>query len=122
MSNKIGRVLAVAGVIGLASASIAAYAAEEVKGAMGAKMAMAPAATTVSQDLLDKAGGDASNFLQTNGNYWQTRFHPARQITTSNVKNLHPAWIFQTDILDTLETSPIVVNGVMYVTTAFDHV
>jgi PQQ-dependent dehydrogenase (methanol/ethanol family) len=122
MVKKIGRILAVASAFGLASASIAAYAAEEVKGAMGAMKAMAPAMTTVSQDLLDKAGGDASNFLQTNGNYWQTRFHPARQINTSNVRNLHPAWIFQTDILDTLETSPIVVNGVMYVTTAFDHV
>ena len=63
-----------------------------------------------------------SNFLHTNGNYWQTRFHPANQITTANVKNLHPAWIFQTDVLDTLETSPIVINGVMFVTTAFDHV
>ncbi len=52
----------------------------------------------------------------------QTRFHPAKQINTGNVKALHAAWIFQTDILDTLETSPIVVNGVMYVTTAFDHV
>ena len=35
---------------------------------------------------------------------------------------LHAAWIFQTDVLDTMETSPIVVNGVMYVTTSFDHV
>jgi glucose dehydrogenase len=89
---------------------------------MAAKMAMAPAMTTVTQDLLDKAGNDSANFLQTNGNYWQTRFHPAHQITASNVHGLHPAWIFQTDIIDTLETSPIVVNGVMYVTTAFDHV
>ncbi len=122
MGIRIGRMLAAASAIGLACASFSAYAAEEVKNAMAAKMAMAPAMTTVTQDLLDKAGGDASNFLQTNGNYWQTRFHPARQITTSNVHNLRPAWIFQTDIIDTLETSPIVVNGVMYVTTAFDHV
>jgi alcohol dehydrogenase (cytochrome c) len=122
MSKRIPRMLAAASAIGLASASFGAYAAEEVKNAMAAKMAMAPAMTTVTQDLLDKAGGDASNFLQTNGNYSQTRFHPARQITASNVHGLRPAWIFQTDIIDTLETSPIVVNGVMFVTTAFDHV
>jgi glucose dehydrogenase len=114
--------LAAASVIGLACASFGAHAAEEVKNAMAAKMAMAPAMTTVTQDLLDKAGNDSANFLHTNGNYWQTRFHPARQITASNVRGLKPAWIFQTDIIDTLETSPIVVNGVMYVTTAFDHV
>jgi alcohol dehydrogenase (cytochrome c) len=115
--------LALAGAMSLATASIAANAAEEVKG--GAMMKAAPgmpATTSVSQDLLDKAANDTANFLQTNGNYSQTRFHPAKQINTGNVKALHAAWIFQTDILDTLETSPIVVNGVMYVTTAFDHV
>jgi alcohol dehydrogenase (cytochrome c) len=115
--------LALAGAMSLATASIAANAAEEVKG--GAMMKAAPgtpATTSVSQDLLDKAANDSANFLQTNGNYAQTRFHPAKQINAGNVKALHAAWIFQTDILDTLETSPIVVNGVMYVTTAFDHV
>ncbi len=35
---------------------------------------------------------------------------------------LHPAWIFQTEVKESLETTPIVVNGVMYVTTSFDHV
>ena len=70
----------------------------------------------------DAAASDGANFLQTNGNYSQTRFHPAKEINAGNVRGLHVAWIFQTDILDTMETSPIVVNGVMYVTTAFDHV
>ena len=77
---------------------------------------------TVSQDMLDRAGGDANNFLHTNGNYSQTRYHPAAQINLENVGDLRPAWIFQTEIVDTMETSPIVVNGVMYVTTSFNHV
>ena len=77
---------------------------------------------TVSQDMLDRAGGDANNFLHTNGNYSQTRYHPATQINLENVGDLRPAWIFQTEIVDTMETSPIVVNGVMYVTTSFNHV
>jgi alcohol dehydrogenase (cytochrome c) len=122
MGKSIGPVLALACAIGLAGA-LTANAAEEIKGAAAAKMApAAPKMTTITQALLDHAAADGANFLQTNGNYSQTRFHPANQITTANVKNLHPAWIFQTDILDTLETSPIVVNGVMFVTTAFDHV
>ncbi len=77
---------------------------------------------TVTQDMLNRAAGDGNNFLHTNGNYDQTRFHPARQINTTNVHKLRPAWIFQTEVVETMETSPIVVNGVMYVTTAFSHV
>lgn len=77
---------------------------------------------SVTQSMLDRAAGDGNNFLHTNGNYNQTRYYPSRQIDTRNVKNLRPAWIFQTEIVDTMETSPIVVNGVMYVTTAFNHV
>ncbi len=75
-----------------------------------------------SQDLLSRAAGDGNNFLHTNGNYWQSRFYPNRQINTGNVNKLRPAWMFQMEVRESLETSPIVVNGVMYVTTSFDHV
>ncbi|MCJ7529053.1 MAG: PQQ-binding-like beta-propeller repeat protein, partial [Methyloceanibacter sp.] len=47
---------------------------------------------------------------------------PGKQINASNVGKLHPAWIFQTEVKESMETTPIVVNGVMYVTTSFDHV
>ena len=77
---------------------------------------------TVTQDMLSRADGDGNNFLHTNGNYSQTRYYPARQINTDNVGDLRPAWIFQTEIVESLETSPIVVEGVMYVTTSFNHV
>ncbi len=77
---------------------------------------------TVSQDMLSRSGGDSSNFLLSNGDYGQQRYYPNRQINTSNVSKLRPAWIFQTEVKESLETSPIVVNGVMYVTTSFSHV
>jgi PQQ-dependent dehydrogenase (methanol/ethanol family) len=76
----------------------------------------------VTQDMLDGAGDDGNNFLLTNGNYAQTRFYPNRQININNVSRLRPAWIFQTDVQESMETSPIVVNGIMYITTSFDHV
>ena len=76
----------------------------------------------VTQDQLNAADKNATNFLLTNGDYAQTRFHPAKQINRDNVKKLHVAWIFQTQIKESLETSPIVVDGVMYVTTSFSHV
>ena len=72
--------------------------------------------------MLDGAANDGKNFLLTNGDYAQKRFYPNGQINTGNVKRLHPAWIFQTEVKESLETSPIVVNGVIYVTTSFSHV
>jgi alcohol dehydrogenase (cytochrome c) len=79
-------------------------------------------ATAVTQDQLSAAAKDEANFLHTNGNYDQTRYYPGKQIDTSNVAKLRPAWIFQTEVKESLETTPIVVNRVMYVTTSFNHV
>src|ERR1700723_2807598 len=94
--------------------------AQEVK--QDAKSASGTATISpVTQDQLDKADKSASNFLLTNGNYAQTRFYPAKQIPRANVKDLHVAWIFQTDVKESLETSPIVVDGVMYVPASFSH-
>jgi alcohol dehydrogenase (cytochrome c) len=78
--------------------------------------------SAVTQDMLNRAAGDGNNFLHTNGDYNQLRFYPNRQINRSNVARLRPAWIFQTDVRESLETSPIIVNGIMYVTTSFSHV
>ena len=77
---------------------------------------------TVTQDMLDRAASDSNNFLHTNGNYKQTRYYPARQINVGNVHRLQRAWTFETEVVESLETTPIVVNGVMYVTTSFNHV
>src|SRR5580704_17361663 len=104
-------------------ASIAAgiAQAQEVKGASNA-MAATATVTPVSQQQLSKAAKDGMNFLHTNANYEQTRFYPNDQINRSNVRRLHPAWIFSTEVKESLETSPIIVNGVMYITTSFSHV
>src|ERR1700726_3469352 len=109
---------ALLGVAGLLTASVSAQETkQEAKSASGqAKV------SPVTQQQLDAAEKNTTNFLLTNGNYAQTRFHPARQIDRGNVKNLHVAWIFQTDVKESLETSPIVVDGVMFVTTSFSHV
>jgi PQQ-dependent dehydrogenase (methanol/ethanol family) len=113
------RLLLASGFVGLLST--AALAGEEIKQETATKGSAAPV-PAVSQDMLSAAGKDANNFLHTNGNYDQTRYHPANQINTGNVGKMHVAWIFQTDVKESLETTPIVVNGVMYVTTSFSHV
>jgi alcohol dehydrogenase (cytochrome c) len=112
--------LLIAGAFALAMPSYGL--AQEVKQAPRPAAAPSITPSNVTQEMLNRAAGDANNFLHTNGDYLQRRFHPAAQINTSNVRRLRPAWIFQTEIKESLETSPIVVNGVMYVTTSFSQV
>src|ERR1700694_4248442 len=119
----IRRALAIAGAVALAVSLSGATTAQEVK--QDAKPAAAKPSITpsnVTQQMLDRAANDGNNFLHTNGDYTQKRYHPANQINASNVRRLRPAWIFQTDVRESMETSPIVVNGVMYVTTSFSQV
>jgi PQQ-dependent dehydrogenase (methanol/ethanol family) len=110
----LGGAFAVAGLV--AAGAFTAGAQEVQGGTLFGNM------QTVTQDMLSRADGDGNNFLHTNGNYEQTRYYPARQINVDNVKNLRPAWIFQTEIVESQETTPIVVNGIMYITTSFNHV
>ena len=98
--------------------------AEEIqgqKGMSGGATALAKG-INVSQSQLDKAGNQGNDWLHTNGTYDQTRFYPGKQINTSNVKNLRPKFTFQTEVLESMETAPIVVDGVMYMTTSYNHV
>jgi hypothetical protein len=72
--------------------------------------------------MLDAAAGDGLNHLHPNSNYEQTRYYPATQIGVGNVDKLKAVFTFQTAVLESMETSPLVVNGVMFLTTSFNHV
>jgi alcohol dehydrogenase (cytochrome c) len=76
----------------------------------------------VSQEMLDAAESDKNNWTQTNGGYTNLRYYPGDQISVRNVKNLRPAFIVQTEIKESMEVAPVVVNGVMYITTSYNHV
>jgi alcohol dehydrogenase (cytochrome c) len=115
--SGIGSLIAGALALAVAVATTGTASSQEVKAAV-----KYGDMTTVTQDLLNRAESDGNNFLLTNGDYWQRRYYPNTQINTANVARLHPAWIFQTEVKESLETSPLVVNGVMYVTTSFSHV
>jgi alcohol dehydrogenase (cytochrome c) len=109
-------------ILSLAGASFTpAWSGAETDTSATTKIKEAPA-PSVTQDQLNAAASDENNFLHTNGNYDQTRYFPGKQINKDNVGKLHPAWIFQTEVKESLETTPIVVDGVMYVTTSFNHV
>lgn len=98
-----------------------AYAQEPIAGA-GIKANPMPKFTNVTQSMLNDATKDSKNWLHPNGNYEQTRHYPVAQINTSNVAKLRPAFVFQTGIVESMETAPIVVDGVMFVTTSYNHV
>jgi alcohol dehydrogenase (cytochrome c) len=76
----------------------------------------------VSQEMLNAAESDKNNWTQTNGGYTNLRYYPGDQISVRNVKNLRPAFIVQTEIKESMEVAPVVVNGVMYITTSYNHV
>ncbi len=96
--------------------------AQEVAGQTATTSEGVPKAVSVSQAMLTGAGGQDANWLHTGGNYEQTRFYPGHQINLSNVKKLRPAFVFQTEVLESMETAPIVVDGVMFLTTSYNHV
>jgi alcohol dehydrogenase (cytochrome c) len=100
-----------------------ALAQAEISGQGGAAAGSpVPQAVSVSQGQLDGAGSDTRNFLHSNMNYAQTRYYPATQINTKNVSKLRPAFTFQTEVLESMQTAPIVVDGIMYITTSYNHV
>src|SRR5580658_8352478 len=59
---------------------------------------------------------------------YNTRFANIDQINPSNVSQLKPAWTFYTGVLPsahprlTVEMTPLVVNGVMYIASGIDDV
>lgn len=78
---------------------------------------MLPLQFAVAQNSLDwpRYGNDLSN----------TRYQDVDQINPSNVANLQVAWVFHTGVLDPktdFETSPVEVNGTVYITDGHDDV
>ena len=56
------------------------------------------------------------DWLMYSGSYSSHRFSPLTQITPQNVARLRPLWVYQPPGTGSLETTPLVVNGVMYAT------
>lgn len=95
---------------------------QEIQGQRSAAPTAILKAPNVSQQQLNQADRQDANWLHTNGGYSQLRYYPGSQINTSNVRRLRPVFLFQTEVKESMETAPIVVDGVMYMTTAFNHV
>ncbi|MDB6000772.1 MAG: Pyrrolo-quinoline quinone [Rhizobacter sp.] len=121
LSRRLTAALLSSAALGLCSS--AAFAQPEVSGQTAtATGGPVPKAISVSQQQLDAADKDGTNFLHSNMNYAQTRYYPAAQINATNVGKLRPAFVFQTEVLESMETAPIVVDGIMFITTSYNHI
>lgn len=75
----------------------------------------AAACAQVPYERIVKAESEPANWLTYSGNYGGHRYSALDQITAANVSGLHVKWAYQYATPRT-EVSPIVVDGVMYVT------
>jgi alcohol dehydrogenase (cytochrome c) len=109
-------IAALCGAVGIASA-------QEIQPQTSTPGALSMAkGINVTQAMLNAAGKQGKDWLHTNGDYTQTRYYPGTQINAGNVARLQPVFTFQTEVRESMETAPIVVDGVMYLTTSFNHV
>ena len=102
--------------------TLSAQAQSEIQGGAAAVGSPVPKAINVPQARLNGADKDSANFLHSNMNYAQTRYYPGAQINAGNVSKLRPAFTFQTEVLESMQTAPVVVDGIMFITTSYNHV
>jgi alcohol dehydrogenase (cytochrome c) len=76
----------------------------------------------VSPDRLVNAGADSNNWLMYGRDYGNQRFSPLEDIRRDNVGNLVPTWSFQPGVPDGLESTPLYVDGVIFLSTSWNHV
>src|SRR5262245_2563199 len=84
----------------------------------------APAAQAAVVDAarLTAADSDTSNWLTVGRTYSEQRFSPVDKINTETVRQLGLAWYLDLDTSRGQEATPLVVDGVMYSTSAWSKV
>src|ERR1022692_1261646 len=75
-----------------------------------------PLVGQVSFERLKQADSEPGNWLTYSGNYSAQRYSRLNQINATNVKRLKLAWVYQVRTTETVETSPLVADGIMYLT------
>src|ERR1700738_871767 len=81
------------------------------------------AVTSAVDSASIKANTAASNDWPTYGlDYAETRFSKLKQITADNVKNLGLMWTYNLESVRGVEATPLVVDGIMYVTASWSVV
>ena len=79
-------------------------------------------AANVDAPRINGADQDPANWITYGRTYSEQRFSPLAGITTDNVKQLGLAWYADLDTNRGQEATPLVIDGVMYVSTAWSMV
>ena len=79
-------------------------------------LAATVASAQVPYERIVKAESEPNNWLTYGGSYKSQRFTELAQINKQNVAQLKPLWVYQIRQAGIIEASPIVVDGVMYIT------
>lgn len=75
---------------------------------------VAPTFAQVTSDRLLKTAREPQNWLTYSGNYAGWRYSTLDQINVSNISRLQAQWVFQSGVQGLFETTPLVVDGVLY--------
>jgi alcohol dehydrogenase (cytochrome c) len=82
-------------------------------------MALITVAGTLSAQVpyerIAAAAKEPAAWLTYSGNYAGHRYSALKQIDRGNVARLKPAWLYQTNDLNQFEATPLVADGVMYI-------
>jgi alcohol dehydrogenase (cytochrome c) len=81
-------------------------------------LAGAVVSAQVTPERLRNAAREAGSWLTYSGDYASRRWSPLTQIDTLSVKRLAIQWMYQTGTLGKLETTPLVIDGILYGTGA----
>jgi glucose dehydrogenase len=79
-------------------------------------------AAPVDDARLTGAASDSANWLLYGRDYSNQRFSPLTQINSGNVTRLVPRWVYQSGVSATFQATPLVADGVMYLSLPFNHV
>lgn len=117
MTSHSDRALTAAFTVMMCIAAVDESAAQVAK---PGKVQAATAATT--GERIAKADADADNWLSHGRGYNETRNSPLTQINTDNVGQLGLAWYYDLDTNRGQEATPLVVDGVIYTSSAWSKV
>lgn len=79
-------------------------------------LAISASTATAQVQYSDILKSPSQDWLTYHGDYRGHRFSPLTQINRENVKNLVPQWTYHVERANHLEATPIVFDGVMYIT------
>src|SRR5215813_7997109 len=81
---------------------------------LAALLVAASSSGQVTFDRLLKAESEPQNWMTYSGSYKGWRYSKLDQLNRQNVQNLKVAWVYQMPTTHRVETTPLVVDGVMY--------